>query len=54
MKKILQASLAGVISFCISCNDAGNENEASGTDTAMSSAAETAPAPAPVAPMMKT
>ena len=54
MKKILQTALAGIVSFCISCNDASNENEASGTDTAMSSAAEATPAPAPSAPMMKT
>ena len=54
MKKILQTALAGIVSFCISCNDASNENEASATDTSMSSTAETTPAPAASAPMMKT
>lgn len=53
MKKILQTALAGIFSFFISCNDAGNENEASGTDTSMS-AADTTPAPAPSTTMMKT
>ena len=45
MKKILQTTLAGIVSLFISCNDAGNENESSGTDTSMSMA-DTAPAPA--------
>lgn len=53
MKKILQATLAGIVSLCISCNDAGNENDAESTDTSMSSA-DTTPAPAAAAPMTKT
>ena len=53
MKKILQATLAGIVSLCISCNDAGNENDAESTDTSMSST-DTTPAPAASAPMTKT
>ena len=53
MKKILQAALAGTLMFCISCNDASNDNETAGTDTAMSSA-DTTPAPAASAPMTKS
>lgn len=53
MKKILQAAFAGIVSLCISCNDAGNEDEAGGADTAMSSA-DTTPAPAPSMTMTKS
>jgi hypothetical protein len=54
MKKILQTAFAGTLVFFISCNNAGNENESAGTDTAMSSA-DTTPAPAASsAPMTKT
>jgi hypothetical protein len=53
MKKILQTTLAGIVSLFISCNDAGNENESSGTDTSMSMA-DTTPAPAASTTMTKT
>jgi hypothetical protein len=56
MKKILQTAFAGTLVFCISCNNAGSDNESAGTDTTMSSATtDTAPAAAPSnTPMMKT
>jgi hypothetical protein len=54
MKKILQTAIAGSLVFCISCNDAGN-NESAGSDTAMSSATtDTMPAAPASAPMTKT
>lgn len=34
MKKMYYAVLAGVVSFCISCNDGGNTNEGAEGDTA--------------------
>lgn len=54
MKKILQTALAGTLVFCISCNNAGTENESAGSDTAAMSSADATPAPAPSAPMTKT
>jgi hypothetical protein len=54
MKKILQTAIAGSLVFCISCNDASN-NESAGSDTAMSSATtDTMPAAPASAPMTKT
>src|SRR5690349_13942918 len=55
MKKILQTAIAGSLVFCISCNDAGSNNESAGSDTAMSSATtDTMPAAPASAPMTKT
>ncbi|HUQ66920.1 MAG TPA: CHRD domain-containing protein [Flavitalea sp.] len=56
MKKILYSALAGIVSFCISCNDSANQNENnnSGTDTSMSMATDTTPAHTASAPMTKT
>ena len=56
MKKILQTALAGTLVFCFSCNNAGNNNESAGTDTATSSATmDTMPAATSSStPMTKT
>jgi hypothetical protein len=53
MKKIVYTALAGVVSFCISCNG-GSNNESSATDTSASTADTTASAPMASAPMTKT
>jgi hypothetical protein len=54
MKKIFQTALVGIVSLCVSCNDAGNDSEASGADTSMSSADTAAAAPAASSTVMKT
>lgn len=54
MKKMYYAALAGVVSFCISCNDGGNTNEGAEGDTASAMNADSMAAPAANATMTKS